>query len=165
MKTLHRALLLGLVQLGLVGSLGAKLAYDRSTEPRIWARAVAADPELPMRGRYLELRLEALVRGDAATYGRAVALRAEKGQLVAIPDPLASRPLGSSRVFIWSWSGETALLDPPLAFFIPEHARDPSLRASGEELWAEITVPKKGPARPIRLDVRRRDDPTSAATK
>jgi hypothetical protein len=77
----------------------------------------------------------------------------------------AERIRASSRVFIWSWSGETALLDPSLAFFIPEHARDPSLRASGEELWAEITVPKKGPARPIRLDLRRRDDPTSAAKK
>jgi hypothetical protein len=153
------------VQLGLVASLGAKLAYDRSTQPRLWARTAPLDPELPIRGRYVELRLEARLRGDAANYGHAVALRAENGQLVRIPDPLAKRPLGSSRVFIWSSSGETAVLGPPLAFFIPEHARDPSVRAPGEEVWAEITVPEKGPARPIRLDVRRGSDPTSAARK
>jgi hypothetical protein len=40
-----------------------------------------------------------------------------------------------------------------VAFFIPEHVPDPSRRAPGEELWAEVTVPRSGPPRPIRLGV------------
>lgn len=42
-----------------------------------------------------------------------------------------------------------------IAFFIPEHVPDPSVRAPGEELWAEVTIPRKGPPRPIRLAVKR----------
>jgi hypothetical protein len=40
-----------------------------------------------------------------------------------------------------------------IAFFIPEHVADPSIRPAGEELWAEVTVPPKGPPRPIQLGV------------
>ena len=43
----------------------------------------------------------------------------------------------------------------PMAFFIPEHVPDPSRRPPGEELWVEVTVPKKGPLRPIRLGVKK----------
>jgi hypothetical protein len=48
-----------------------------------------------------------------------------------------------------------ALLAIPVAFFIPEHIPDPSIRQPGEELWVELTVPRDGPPRPIRLGVRR----------
>ncbi|CAN5717228.1 hypothetical protein BH24GEM1_BH24GEM1_29760 [soil metagenome] len=51
--------------------------------------------------------------------------------------------------------GLAAALDEPVAFFIPEHVPDPSVRLAGEELWAEVTVPRAGPPRPIRLAVRR----------
>ena len=30
-----------------------------------------------------------------------------------------------------------------LAFYIPEHVPDPSRRESGEELWVEVSLPKK----------------------
>ena len=43
----------------------------------------------------------------------------------------------------------------PIAFFIPEHVPDPSRRQIGEELWVEVTVPEKGPPRPIRLGVKK----------
>jgi hypothetical protein len=42
-----------------------------------------------------------------------------------------------------------------IAFFIPEHAADPSFRPAGEELWAEVTLPRSGPPRPIRLGVKK----------
>jgi hypothetical protein len=48
-----------------------------------------------------------------------------------------------------------ARLQEPVAYFIPEHVPDPSRRAAGEELWVEVTVPKKGPPRPIRLGVKK----------
>jgi len=50
-----------------------------------------------------------------------------------------------------------AALSEPVAYFLPEHAVDPSRRPQGEELWVEVTVPKKGPPRPIRLAVKRGD--------
>jgi hypothetical protein len=43
----------------------------------------------------------------------------------------------------------------PVAFFIPEHVSDPSRRPPGEELWVEVSVPAKGPPRPIRLGVKK----------
>lgn len=43
----------------------------------------------------------------------------------------------------------------PIACFIPERVEDPSRRAPGEELWVEVTLPRKGPLRPIRLAVKK----------
>ena len=63
---------------------------------------------------------------------------------------------GPTRIRIDSAQGRfTAALDDPVAFFIPEHISDPSIRPPGEELWAEVTIPRSGPPRPIRLAVRR----------
>lgn len=45
------------LQLLLVCSIAAKYLYQRWTCPRVWTRALAYDPELPMRGRYLSLQL------------------------------------------------------------------------------------------------------------
>ena len=42
-----------------------------------------------------------------------------------------------------------------LAYFIPEHVPDPSVRPPGEELWVEVTLPRSGPPRPIRLAVKK----------
>lgn len=43
----------------------------------------------------------------------------------------------------------------PVAYFIPEHVPDPSRRPPGEELWVEVSIPAKGPPRPIRLGVKK----------
>jgi hypothetical protein len=56
-------------------------------------------------------------------------------------------------------SGALAQLSEPLAFFLPEHAPDPSRRPPGEELWAEVTLPERGAPRPIRLGVKRAGQP------
>jgi hypothetical protein len=47
------------------------------------------------------------------------------------------------------------LLDQTLAFFIPGHVADPSRRPAGEELWVEVTIPRAGLPRPIRLGVKK----------
>ena len=101
----RRGLIVTAVHLAIVGSLGAKLLYDRATRPRQWVHVLPVDPDLPIRGRYVRLRID----------GRST--------------------------------------DEQIAFFIPEHAPDPSRRPPGEELWAEVTLPRKGPPRPIRLGV------------
>jgi hypothetical protein len=76
------------------------------------------DPNLPIRGRYLALRLdpEADAQGYAETSNRMV------------------------------------------LFFVPEHTLPfETLRAgrNAPELWAEVTLPHKGPPRPIRLALKK----------
>src|SRR5438046_8009861 len=64
-----KGITLAVLQLALVASMGAKYAIDRVRFPRVWAETVAYDPDLPIRGRYLSVR----VRGDAhRVYGGAV---------------------------------------------------------------------------------------------
>jgi hypothetical protein len=43
-------------------------------------------------------------------------------------------------------------------FFVPEHTlpfEDGRFRANAPELWAEVTIPRKGPPRPIRLGLKK----------
>jgi hypothetical protein len=51
--------------------------------------------------------------------------------------------------------GDSDVLRVPVAFFIPPNVPDPSLRPAGEELWVEVSLPKRGSPRPIRLGVKR----------
>jgi hypothetical protein len=166
MSASRKGIILAVLQLAIVGSLAAKFAIDRARFPRVWARTAVYDPDLPIRGRYLSVQL----RVDAdRVYGnseppkgnqfnswseqRDVDLHAESGHLVASPAPT---PTGL-RVTRWKTrTGEVvSVLSEPVDFFLPEHAVDPSWRKSGEELWIEVTVPRKGPPRPIRLAVKR----------
>jgi hypothetical protein len=105
MTPLAKGLLVAGLHVALTASLGAKLLMDRATRPRVWVHVLPVDPDSPLRGRYVRLRIK-----DS-----------------------------SER----------------LAFFIPEHIPDPSIRAADEELWAEVTLPRKGPPRPIRLAVKK----------
>ncbi len=168
MNPTRKGIILAVVQLALVASLGAKYAIERARFPRVWTQTAAYDPDLPIRGRYLSVR----VRVDAdRVYGgsevpqgnvvnfwsdqRDVTVRAEDGHLVAYP---ASQPTGL-RVTRWKTrNGDVvAGLSEPVDYFLPEHASDPSRRQAGEELWIEVTVPAKGPPRPIRLAVKKGD--------
>ncbi len=42
-------------------------------------------------------------------------------------------------------------LDAPVGFYIAEHALSPLPLKQGQELWIEVTVPPKGPPRPIQI--------------
>src|SRR5712692_9645588 len=159
MKLLYKGLLLLALQIAIVLSLGAKLLTDRATRPRVWARALLYDPNLPIRGRYVSMQLEVSARSVYTTpipadkkfnwwqEQKQVNLMVVNGQLTASPseDPGALRV---TRRLIRN--EEIAFLSEPVLYFIPEHAEDPSRRPAGEELWVEVTVPKKGPPRPIR---------------
>jgi len=110
----RKGLILAAFQCALALSLSGKLLYDRATCPRVWVKTVRWDPNLPIRGRYLALRLA--------------------------PEPGAE--------FYARTSSQMVL------FFVPEHTLPfENLRAgqNAPELWAEVTVPRKGPPRPIRL--------------
>jgi len=143
MTPLARGLVLAGLHVLLVCSLGAKLLYDRATRPRVWARTAPFDPDLPLRGRYVSLALEVAAPVSSAERTE-VELAVENERLVARAADT------STGVFV---TGKR--LDEPIAFFIPEHAEDPSRLERGEELWAEVTVPKRGPPRPIRLGLRK----------
>lgn len=111
MKTLHKGLIVGALQCALVLSITAKLEYDRAVYPRVWVKAVRRDPELPIRGRYLALRLE----------------------------PAPNSPYYSR------------LNEQQVVFFVPEQlTRIEQLNA---DVQAEVTIPRAGPPRPIRLGV------------
>lgn len=151
---------LAIVHVALVGVLGLKLLADRARLPRAWARTLPYDPSLPIRGRYVRLRLEVPLDSAPGSrvplYTLGVLLEAREGRLRGIPD--ASSPLA---ITIDSVQGRPrAALARPVAFFIPEHAPDPSVRRTGEELWVEVTIPRRRPPRPIRLGIRTDGDIT-----
>jgi uncharacterized membrane-anchored protein len=163
MKPLYKGLAVALVHILIVLSLGAKLLYDRHTRPRIWVRTGSVDPDLPIRGRYLTLNLEVHVpnykSGERNLPGlkeqlydfNQVDLAVEDGKLVA------HKSDRSTGMYIHTWAARTRtddvfLLSSPVLFFIPEHAEVPRAnRSTGDELWAEVTIPRKGPPRPIQL--------------
>jgi len=57
MKFAKASLVLLVLQLVIVSTVAAKYLYQRATCPRVWTRAAAYDPEMVMRGRYLNLQL------------------------------------------------------------------------------------------------------------
>ena len=168
MKPWVKGLTIAAVQVALVTSLGAKLLYDRWTRPQVWALSAPYDPSLPIRGRYVSLQLvveprgiQGMKPGPGAQLPQSVALRVEGGRLVAEAKPLEHGfdPSDLHVRLIGRQDQELAVLDKPVAFFITEHGPDPSRRTAGEELWIEVTVPKNGPPRPIRLGVKKGEAP------
>lgn len=180
MKLSKASIALLVIQLALVSSVAAKYLYQRWTCPRVWTRTVAIDPELLMRGRYLSLRLtvdgcqSTLPSAKAAAFPRDINGSAIQGpfqlrasaifhadlkvqnnrlQAIRILDDKNGR-LGQA-VSVWPGSACDAMrLDMPLDFYIGEHARSPLPMKPGQELWIEVTVPAKGPPRPIQLAVK-----------
>ena len=152
----RRGLWIAALHVAIVASLGAKLVVDRATRPRVWARTAPLDPDLPIRGRYVQLQVEAIPdRGwnlpppPARTQ---VELAEEDGRLIARPSPRRTDLYATA----FRRNGQrVVVLAQPLAYFIPEHVPDPSMRAAGEELWVELTLPRRGAPRPIRLGVKK----------
>lgn len=145
---MKRGLILGAIQVALVLTVTAQFLYDRASLPRAWARSAPVDPNLPIRGRYVSLRLEVQAEcSNASSEGRGWSLSAENGKL-------AARRTAKGPHHVWALR-ETCLLGETVPFFIPPQIPDPSRREPGEELWVEVSVPKNGPPRPIRLAVKK----------
>ena len=164
MNKLQRGLLFAAIQVALVSSLGAKLVWDRGHEPRGWALTRGYDPDLVIRGRYVNISLMVKAdkvfgnlasgerQGAVRSYGSSVSLAVENGRVVAIP---ADHPTGMSVSGAEVVDGETlATLYPPVVYFLPEHAANPLLGRAGGTSVLEVTVPKKGPPRPIRFGIK-----------
>jgi uncharacterized membrane-anchored protein len=177
MKLARTSLVLLVVQLALVSSIAAKYLYQRWNCPRVWVRTVAYDPDMVMRGRYLSLRLEVNGCGrialpplkevgsvgprnsmqrqwqyDARTARFPVTLKVENQKLVAIPLPVQEARADELSVLAPPGVACDLLrVQQPVDFYIPEHAADPTAHLAGKELWVEVTVPPKGPPRPLQL--------------
>lgn len=159
MKALHKGIALALIHIAIVCSLGAKLMIDRATRPRIWVKALAYDPNLPVRGRYASMRLvveapqakamEKYPSGEEySPYPERARLEVKDGKIVAVDDEWGS-------VYYQRRSAKEVALSTPVTFFINEKVKDPTWRERDEELWVEVTVPKKGLPRPIQLAVKK----------
>ena len=145
MKLVTLGMAVAVLQCLLVLSVAGKYAIDRERLPRAWAKTGPVDPNLPVRGRYLSLWVE--VEGANLQASGRVQLRVENNQLVAAPSP-------TGLMVTRGRDGHRVLMEP-VAFFLPEHAADPSRREPGEELWVEVSVPGKGGPRPLRLGVKK----------
>lgn len=166
MSPFFKGLVVLAIHLCLVATLGAKLLYDRATLPRLWVSAVPYDPDLPVRGRYVSLQLIVEPRGiDESKKGsdqtsNLVSLRVENDRLLAVAvKGIPRNPSDLSVRYAKIDHEKVAVLNEPVAFFIPEHIPDPSRRNQGEQLWVEATVPRKGIPRPIRLGVSKDSGP------
>ncbi len=158
MKPLYKGIALAVIHVLIVCSLGAKLLIDRATRPRVWVKTMAYDPNLPIRGRYASMRLiveapqakpmEKRGKDEWSPYPERCRLTVENGKLVAINDEWGT-------VRYQRTSPDVVALSEPVAFFINEKVADPTIRKRDEELWVEVTVPKKGPPRPIQLAVKK----------
>ncbi len=159
-----RGLIVAALHLAIVLSMTARYAWDRDRLPRAWARTVNYDPNLPVRGRYVNLRVVVPLEGDPGNEWMVRArLSIRDHKLMATVDPTGSATLhGQQRIrgalvtpgpiseIEKDWA-----LDKPVAFFLSEHAADPTQRKPGEELWVEVSVPAKGQLRPVRLGVQK----------
>lgn len=164
MSPLLKGALLAALQLALLGAVGVKLLYDRASLPRAWVETAGVDPDLPIRGRYVALSVVLPAAAESAAAENEVAcgrIELKAGQAMAVLERDAgdTRPRGMSR-------GSTCfrratdrtdrwLLLGPVAFFLPERAKDPTLHAQPHELWVEVTLPPQGAPRPIRLGLKR----------
>lgn len=149
MKPLQKGLLLAVIHVLMVAALSGKLLLERNTLPRVWVKTAPYDYSRSIRERYVPLRVEVKPVGNVKERDM-VTLAVEHGQLVA-----RSTDRISSIMRVWQDS-ETTMMVGPLAYVIPPGIPDPFFfRPAGEELWVEVTVPKKGPPRPIRLGVKK----------
>ena len=164
MNGTRKGLLVGAIQIALVLSLAGKLLYDRMTRPRVWVLSTVYDPELPIRGRYLAERLRFPAEGfqynqsanrnaNEWFQNRGWAyLEVRNRQLIGEmqgpgPGEWVQLQMNNDGTMV-------AFSEEPVLIFVSEAAEVPHLKP-GEELWVEVTIPAKGPPRPIRLGLKK----------
>lgn len=154
MTTRRAGVVLALFQAGLLLLVGLTFWIERRTAPRLWALAQPVDPNLPIRGRYVSLRLRVPLSGveTSGSTTPSVILQGQGDRLVAENDGDGERYDG----VLIRRDGQTLVeLSEPLALFIPPDVKDPSRRSPSDPLWVEVTLPRSGPPRPIQLGVMR----------
>ena len=179
MKLAKVSIALLVFQLMIVSTVAAKYLYQRVTCPRVWTRAAAYDPSLVMRGRYLSLQLTvdgcgstlpsakdaqfphdmngvpggntfSIRSADTVWFQARIAVKDNKLAATRVPESEASS--GTRTVAAWPGAPcDQMRLAEPVDFYIAENANDPTFLKQGQELWIEVTVPPKGPPRPLQM--------------
>ncbi|HEY1576712.1 MAG TPA: hypothetical protein VGF82_06520 [Terracidiphilus sp.] len=179
MKFSKVSIALLVIQIVLISTVALKYLYQRATCPRVWTRTASYDPELVMRGRYLSLQLSVdgcsstlpsarnaqfprningvpsasrfnINAPDTVWFQAKLAVKDNKLIAIRVPDPENS----SNTESVAAPPGmpcDQMRLAQPVDFYIAEHATDPTFLKHGQELWIEVTVPPKGPPRPLQL--------------
>jgi len=169
------------VQLLLVSTVAAKYLVQRSVCPRVWTRAAGYDSEVLMRGRYLQTQLtvdacqSTLPSAKAAQFPRDVNGAIKPGPYVMRPVPVSFRAnlkvqnnkliavqvegdesrIGGEKVqAVPGAACDQMRLERPVDFFVSGKTQGPLPLQPGRELWIEVTVPPKGPPRPIQMAVK-----------
>jgi hypothetical protein len=161
MKSWQKATLVALLHVAIVSTLGAKLLYDRATRPRVWVKTQNYDPNLPIRGRYVALRPifddpnPPKVSSDPQHparweyTSRSGTIHVVNGKAVV---DLQEKDGDIQFMRTWDLDNKSSLTTwEPVLYFIPDTAPNPAALQRGEELWVEVTIPRKGPPRPIQL--------------
>jgi hypothetical protein len=159
LNALGKGLLIGVVQVALVLAVGGKLLYDRANLPRAWAQTAGFDPVLPIRGRYVALNLlfeaapeSAAIPADEETATGTLVVRGERALVILERNADADGSRGPLQFMRRDTpDGPRWMLLRPVAYFLPEHAPDPTRDAAPGELWMEVTVPPRSMPRPLRL--------------
>ena len=81
---MKKGLILAVFHVVLILTIGAQFAYDRATAPRGWMRTVPYDPNTPLRGRYVTMRVLARKEQEfAVQHDRSVTLYVRDNQVWA----------------------------------------------------------------------------------
>ena len=160
MNGMRKGLILAAVQIAIVLSLGGKLLYDRATRPRAWVLCQVYDPELPIRGRYLAENLQMPAQGFTYTESKPNRwyMNPQWAYLEVHDERLTVSAEGSGNG-MWvnlrrnADGTETAISQQPVLIFIPDSLADTLRLKPGDQMWVEVTLPKQGPPRPIRLAI------------
>jgi hypothetical protein len=177
MKPAKVSVALMFAQLAIVASVAAQYLYQRAFNPKVWARAVAAESQPAVSGSYLRLQLivdgcqSTLPSAKAAEFPRDFSGAATQGKFGLRAGSLFRADLkvqGNRFVAINAVADETGLkgqqviavpgtpcdqmlLYAPVAIYVGGKAIDASRLSAGQELWIEVTIPKTGPPRPVQL--------------
>lgn len=85
-------------------------------------------------------------------FGFSAELRVEGNTLKAIRLPEWKDASAGQRVMARPGAScDNLRLEQPVDFYISEHAASPTPVRMGQELWIEVTIPPKGPPRPLQL--------------
>jgi uncharacterized membrane-anchored protein len=179
MKFARVSIALLIIQVAIVSTVALKYLYQRATCPRVWTRTAAYDPNLVMRGRYLSLQLTVdgcsstfpsvknaqfprNVNGtpssptfnvnapDAVWFQARLSVKDNKLTAIRVPESESSKSTQTVSAPPRAPCDQMRLSEP-VDFYIAEHANDPTWLKRGQELWIEVTVPPKGPPRPLQL--------------
>lgn len=172
------SLALLIIQLAIVSTIAAKYLYQRWTCPRVWTRAAAYDPEMPMRGRYLALQLtvdgcqSTLPSAKDAAFPHKYDGTVKPGPYILREDTaefranlkVVNNTLAAVRIEGHEDSSDGQEVEGSAGapcdqmrlaegtdFFVSDTAQSPLPLKGDQELWIEVTVPPKGPPRPLQL--------------